>query len=657
MKTLVIFIAAFFYTNVISAQNKIPSYHKIDKADLEMTDCDFDKGASAVKLIDYANMYYDRGTAGITLFKTVYEYRVRIKILKDNGLSYANVEIPFYSNNNDEKISNIDACTYNLDESGKIKITDVGRSSVYTKSLNKRYSRMIIAFPEVKVGSVIEYRYKLERETATSLKGWYFQDKIPTRYSEYEVKIPRIFTFTPQPTIADSVDVKEKETEDVVSVGSDAYSLKMLKQDYIMRNLIGIRDEPFMGSPKDYRQRIDFVLSQIDHGGNNIENIRATWLDVVKSLGKDEDFGLQWTKEIPELNAVVLEAAAITDKYKRIEFLFNGIRSKMNCTDDEGIYTNEGVVKAWQKKSGNISDINLMLVDVLNKAGIKTYPILLSTRDNGLVNTSFYTLNQFNVVMAYIKLDNEFLVLDATDKFSNYKLTPERIVNTRGFIVDNDYGKWLDVIDNAHKYQVTVALQGTIDDKGTMKGECAVNCSNYARKQRIEKYTKNAQEFKQKYFIGPYPSVSISDIIVTNTETDSLPIAQKISFTMPLNNSGAYSYFNTNMFNDFETNPFINETRNADIDFGFQQEYLIYGNFVIPDGYSFETLPENISMSMPRRDILLTRSMTASGNTLNMRITIDFKQPFYLASSYADFHEFYKKLLNSLNEQVVIKKK
>ncbi len=657
MKSLLTLIISCFCVNTVMSQTKIPSYHKIEKADLEMTDCDFDKGAVAIKLIDYANMYYDRGTAGVTLFKTMYEYRVRIKILKDKGLSYANVEVPFYSNNNDEKISNIDACTFNLDENGKIKITDVGKSSIYTKSINKRYSRLIIAFPEVKVGSVIEYRYKLEREIYTNIKDWYFQDEIPTRYSEYEVKIPRLLTFTPQPTIIDSVEVKEKETEDVVSVGGDAYTIKLLKQNYIMRNLAGIRDEPFMGAAKDYKQRIGFQLSQIDHGNNNIENFRSTWTDVIKTLNKDEDFGLQLKKEISGLDPIIKEAMMIEEKNKRINFLFNAIRSKMNCTDDEAMFTDEGVKDAWQKKNGNAADINLMLVNALNKAGIKAFPILLSTRENGLVNTTHYSINQFNVVMAYIKTDDGFLVLDATDKVSNYKLTPEHIVNTRGFIVDTDNGKWIDVINNTYKYQVMVALEGKIDDKGLMTGECAVNCSGYARKQRADRYLKDAGDFKQQYFIKPYPAVSVREITVSNAETDSLPLSQKISFSMPLNNSGEYSYFNTNLFNDIETNPFIEENRNADIDFGFQQEYLVYGNYTIPDGYVYETLPENISMSMPGKGIQYSRFMTASGNTLNLKITVDFKQPFYLASSYADFHEFYKKLMNSLSEQIVIKKK
>ena len=155
--------ALFFCTCITQAQKNLPAPGKIDKADLEMKDCDFDKGADAVMLIDWGNVYYDRGTEGVSFLNTIYEKRERIKILKESGLGYANVSIPYYDHNNEEKIIKLDAYTYNLDEAGSIKITEVSKASIYSKRINKYFSKMIIAFPEVKAGSVIEYKYKMER--------------------------------------------------------------------------------------------------------------------------------------------------------------------------------------------------------------------------------------------------------------------------------------------------------------------------------------------------------------------------------------------------------------------------------------------------------------------------------------------------------------
>ena len=72
MKTAVVFFLFVFAIPVAVAQKGQPAFGKVDKADLLMTDCDFDKGADAVVLIDYGNTYYDRGGTGFSAFKTVY---------------------------------------------------------------------------------------------------------------------------------------------------------------------------------------------------------------------------------------------------------------------------------------------------------------------------------------------------------------------------------------------------------------------------------------------------------------------------------------------------------------------------------------------------------------------------------------------------------
>jgi hypothetical protein len=95
----------------------------------------------------------------------------------------------------------------------------------------------------------------------------------------------------------------------------------------------------------------------------------------------------------------------------------------------------------------------------------------------------------------------------------------------------------------------------------------------------------------------------------------------------------------------------------ADIDFGFLQEYTMFGNYTIPQDYVFEELPANFSMIMPDTSIIFTRNIQADENLLNVRMTVEFKRTFYPVSEYPEFAAFYKKLFTKLNEQIVIKKK
>lgn len=623
-----------------------------------MKDCDFDKGADAVVLIDYGNIYYDRGTVGFSIFKTVFERRTRIKILKEKGIAQADIEIPYYTHNNEERILKLNANTYNQDATGKLITSEVKKSSIYSKKIDGNYSKMIIAFPEVKVGSIIEYSYSIERETY-NLRNWYFQGRIPVRYSEFQLRVPQIFRFSVQPSVIDPIDDKQEVIDESISMDEGFVQTKSLKSNYIMRNLPGVKNEPFMGAAKDYMQRLEFQMTQIYYSESRIEDISLKWEDVIKNrLNKNDDFGLQLVKTIPSSKKMIEECEQIADIEGKMKFIYNQVRKTMNWNGDEDyIFTDNGIVKTWDTKTGNVADINLLLIKLLNDAGVKALPILFSTRDHGLVSKFYPSTNQFNSVMAYVVLKDKIYVLDATDKLINYKLVPEKVANTSGFIVEGENGKWKEILSGKSKYKVVAAVQGEINEAGNMKGTGLVNCYDYARAQRVKEWLDDKQKFKDDYFIKSYPALQIEDISVNNVEADSVPLEQKIKFSSQLNGSGEYRYFSVNLFSDLEKNPFVSDTRISDVDFGVQQEYILFGNYTIPAGYVFEGIPENITMTTPDNDIIFNRTTQVETNLLNVRMTIDFKTPFYSAGSYPEFREFYKKLLDKLNEQVVIKKK
>ena len=179
----------------------------------------------------------------------------------------------------------------------------------------------------------------------------------------------------------------------------------------------------------------------------------------------------------------------------------------------------------------------------------------------------------------------------------------------------------------------------------------------YAKKDRSSYWTKNKEEFKQKFFSIPDISMTLDDIQVNNVYTDSLPLEQKGKFKYMLSHSGEYIHFSVNIFSGIEKNPFIAEQRISDIDYGYLQHYIIAGSFNIPDGYAFDALPENISLMMPDESIVFNRFMVPNGNQLNVRMTVEFKNSFYPVKDYQDFKEFYKKLISTMNEHVVIKRK
>jgi hypothetical protein len=140
-------------------------------------------------------------------------------------------------------------------------------------------------------------------------------------------------------------------------------------------------------------------------------------------------------------------------------------------------------------------------------------------------------------------------------------------------------------------------------------------------------------------------------------EVDTLPLVQNIAFNLELTGSdGTYIYFNPNLFTPIRTNPFLNEKRATDIDFGHRNRYEINGSYKIPAGYKIDALPKSIHMVMPDQSISLKRFIAEQGGMIIVRYVISYEKAFYEKENYPELREFYKQMQDLLNEQIVLKK-
>ncbi|MBL0146425.1 MAG: DUF3857 and transglutaminase domain-containing protein [Chitinophagaceae bacterium] len=649
LNTLFLFI---FCTNTLFAQQTLPAFGKIDKADLLLTNCPFDKEADAMKLIDYCSMHYDRGGSVDHPFKTVYQYRVRLKILKTDGLEYANITLPFYSYNNEEKITKIEGYSYSLNDEGKIIREAVNKKAIYTQKINSSHSKKIMVFPNVKVGSVIEYRYVLESDDMSSIKDWIFQDHIPAQYSAYEINVPQIFRYSILPTVVDSMYTTENVKAEIIATNKGVVNTTILQKTFSMQNVKALKLEPFMCSVKDYEQRLQFQLTQIDYGDGVISNLLLSWKEIAQNLQEDKGFGMQLKTDLPNSGILLGQIKPTLSESEKISFLLTYFQKNFSWNGEESIFTLNGIRKTFETKYGNSSDINLLFIKLLNIAGIKAVPIIVNPKINGRINKQLPYLKQFSMAMAYVTLNKINYIIDATDKFQEYKIIPLKITNTTGFIVKEDDIEWIEIEDKINKYKILLTVNGRIDSAGILEGENLTSNIGYARQKFLNDELNNS--ISEGAFLNDF---KIAATTLYNRDKNELPIEVKTTFSYKLNSSDRFKYFTLNLFHDFNKNLFTQLERQTDIDFNYLQEYVLFGNITLPPEFNFEYLPDNVSLSMPDNSIVFNRFVQAEDNILNIRIIVDFKKTLYPVADYPEFKEFYKKLFEKLNEQIVIKKR
>ena len=120
IKPILVF-AFLFFSKSIYGQNEFPSFGVFSPEDINLKQCSFDPEANAVVLLDMAIASYDDDQ------HLLIETRVRVKILNEKGLEYANIILPYYHKDDIEYINKIEAYTYNFDASGRPSSVAVAR--------------------------------------------------------------------------------------------------------------------------------------------------------------------------------------------------------------------------------------------------------------------------------------------------------------------------------------------------------------------------------------------------------------------------------------------------------------------------------------------------------------------------------------------------
>lgn len=632
----------------------IPGWGKIDKIDLEMKECLFEKEAEAMILIKKGDVVYQRGSRYPFAMKK--EVRTRIKILKEQGFKEADIKIHYYHDNNFEKLIDIDAVTYNLDETGKIIETKVDNKSIFRQKVDAKVSSLSFTFPNVKVGTIIEYRYTVIRDDISLIDPWIFQEDIPTQTSVFTISFPEYFRFLTNKYISLPLESKQDENTQTVALSGGNVKFKTEDLSFKMKQIPSLKEEPYMGARRDYLQRVEFQLSQFAPPNEAPIDMQNTWPRLVEHLLSSELLGVQLKKNISLDPIMQAKIKSCKTKSEIISTIYRIVQQKMSWNGVNDYYC-ESAKDCWAKNTGSTGDINIILLNILKEYGITAYPVLTSTRDHGKVYSAYPLLSQFNNLVVLAQSEEDVFVLNAADKFNPPGLIPYDVLGTEGFIVDKENMGFATLWNSKKTHKQIIGLVGTVDEKDQFTGEATVTSMDYARNPRVKTYKDGSDVFIKKYFSKEGSGITISDLQIDNLENDSLGLQQRFKFKTTISNSGDYHFFTLNLFSGLEKNYFISEKRQTAVDFGMNQYYMITGGISIPVEYQFEELPKNLTLIMPDTSIIFRRLVEASNGRINFRITLEFNRPSYEIDEYDYFREFYKRLFDALNEQIIFRRK
>ena len=131
-----------------------------------------------------------------------YEFKLRTKILKPDGVRHANIDIVYYDKVDDQfmtpdELSDLKIKVFTKNSKGKVEKRTVNAESFVKERVNDYYQVMHVVVPDVQAGSIIEYQYKITSFRHSFLYDWNFQECIPTLYARCDMEIPAFLQFRP----------------------------------------------------------------------------------------------------------------------------------------------------------------------------------------------------------------------------------------------------------------------------------------------------------------------------------------------------------------------------------------------------------------------------------------------------------------------------
>ena len=468
-------------------------FGKPTKQEMQMTTYDAEPDADAVVLCRLTDVEY---TIQQTGYLVDYREKVRIKVLKPDGARFAKVVIPYMKNTpmdncsneskmvlktvldvgsvsssldeqsgamttddlenySEESIEDLKATAYNLRGSKVVKSV-LKKDAFVDKKIDEQHGQVEFTLHDVEVGTVIEYEYTLHSQLFWLLHDWFAQGEIPVVYAKLDMNIPRYLLFNLEEHGIQRLMCSCTSSSMRYKLESDplAAPVVMPSNHYICvgRDLKGVKKGDGVWSMQDTCAGVTADLKHFSMRSAAVVDCTRTWEQIDAMILESEDLGKQLNEHSP-LAGELKEAkiTEIADQRQRAEAVaklvfdkvkWNG-RYEMSPAETEETRKNQG---------GSNVDVNMLLLQSLNDAGLTAAPVMLRMRDQGVLTTDFPALRKYTTFIVAVVLPQGNLYLDASSVNGGFNALAALLqVDKARLVLKDKKGQWVSLQQSAKK--------------------------------------------------------------------------------------------------------------------------------------------------------------------------------------------------------------
>jgi len=586
-------------------------------------------------------------------------YYARIKVLTEKGKELATVEVPYLRN--DSAIVDIKARTIHAD--GTViplagKPADLLVAKAVSKEGDLQVNRRVFTLPSVEVGSILEYRYQIQRDdNEVSSPVWEIQQPYFVHKAHY--------FFTPFKAFLSGLQYQTSSyllDEHGRAVNTLIWWPKLpggvsVMADVSGRYTVEVTDVP-AAPDEEWMPPIQSVLYKVIFYYKSAGSAADFWVTDAKLWSKDVDRFADPAKPIREaVSGLIAPGDSGLDKarklYRAVQALDNTDYSRHKSEAEMKQLKLKAARRAedtWAQKSGSSEDIAQLYLAMLRAANLTAFAMKVVDRDRGLFDPQYLTFGQFDDTIVVLSTGGKEIYLDPGEKMCPFQTLSWRHAAASG-IRQTANNRAIDTSPTAPypENKITRIGEVAVDAHGAAIVSFRVVMTGQEALRWRQAALGNDQDEVKKQFDQWLESMvpeGIEAHVDSFTGLDD-PDASLIAFVKghgDLGTATSKRMLIPGFF--FETrgaHPFVaQDKREQPVDMHYGEVVSDQITYRLPDGFLVEGAPQDAKIAWPEHAMLIYKTVSAPGHITIARMlarSFTFAKP----EEYQDLRGFYQK--------------
>jgi hypothetical protein len=595
----------------------------------------------------------------------------RIKVLTERGKDYANVELRQYdAEGGGYTVTEIQGRTIHPD-GVVIPFTGKPFEKLIEKSQGYKEMAKVFTLPDVEVGSIIEYRYKLRYDDHVYFApSWIIQSDLYTRKAHYlwrptgeqllskgEQGEQMISTIAWAPILPAGAQVKQNRQPTSQFDSGGQLSLELNVQD-----IPPMPDEEYMPPMKSLSYRVLFYYSAY-------RTVAEYWKNEGKGWSKNRD---KFIGPGPKVAAAVHDLVADSDTqdqklrklYAAAMLLDNTVFNRSHSAAEEksqGLNPAKSTDDIWERKRGTDDQLAELFVAMARAAGMKAYVMSVTSRARSLFNPSYLSFSQLDDNIAIVNIDGQERFFDPGQRFCPYGHLAWKHTLVQGIRQTDRATMVTSTPEESYKDSRTLRIANlTLDEHGEATGTVTLTWTGAP-----------ALNWRQASLRGDETSlnndlrVAIEHLLPSGMEVKVASIEHLQDYEQPLSanfhvkgqigsSTGKRLVVPGDIFEANTTPIFPHEKREVPVYFEYSSAMQDAVRISFPSSLSLESEPAAESLPLGKTAIY-NLSSKATPTSLTMYRNLLREEIIYPPSEYPNLRAFYNKLEIKDQEPIVLK--